>query len=321
MKTYLLPSKAAVLLFCIFAIHPLTAAGTKPPAKPEQPEMSWIQAIVLGLVEGLTEYLPVSSTGHLTLAGKIMGISDSNKNGIIDKKKKEAADAYAICIQFGAIISVLLLYRKKFAAMAAGLTGKNPAGLKLAINTIAAFMPAAIIGLLFEDYIKRYLFGMWPVAFAWFAGGVVVVLMAKRIAPGSEKGQGLDTLTLKGAFTIGLIQCIAMWPGVSRSLATILGGIGAGLSVGAAVEFSFVLGLVTLSAATLYDGLKYGDQIIATFGIVNPIIGLLVAGVSALAAIKWMVKYLAGHSLAVFGWYRIALAIIVAVITIITGIL
>lgn len=262
-----------------------------------------MQAAVLGLVEGLTEYLPVSSTGHLYITQRFMGLGGT-------EKEKTAADAYAICIQAGAIIAVLGLYFGRIRSMLAGVVGRDPVGRRLFINTIVAFLPAVIIGLIFEDIIKRYLFGLWPVVTAWLIGGLAILLVARKrrhIAP--QDGGTLETLTTKQALTVGFMQCIAMWPGVSRSLATIVGGAVAGLSVAAAVEFSFILGLVTLGAATIYEGMKEGPAIIANFGVINPLIGLAVAWIAAVVSVKWMVGYLNRRGLEIFGYYRVVLAI------------
>ncbi len=280
--------------------------------------MEWWHAVVLGLVEGLTEYLPVSSTGHLILTQRLLGI-ESN----------ESADAFAICIQFGAILAVLGLYFSRVRQMAEGALGRNPEGFKLGLNVVAAFFPAAIVGLLLEKPIKKFLFGgdawgLWPTIAAWLIGGIVILFVAARRdratktpnAPGSKAT--LLELTWKGAVIIGLIQCLAMWPGTSRSLVTILGGLAVGLNLAAAVEFSFLLGLLTLTAATAYDGLKHGGEMLAQFGPLPLILGLIAAWISAFFAVKWMVDYLNRHSLAVFGYYRIGLAIVVTAL-ILTG--
>lgn len=273
--------------------------------------MEWWQALILGIVEGLTEYLPVSSTGHLLLAQRLMGITSD-----------EVSDAFAICIQVGAILAVLGLYRNRVWQMTRGVVGQDPAGLKLAIRIVAAFLPAAIVGLLLEKPIKRFLFGgeefgLWPIVGAWFVGGVAilaVVLYRKSKAVVFKKPLGLDDLTIRSAVIIGFIQCLAMWPGVSRSLVTIVGGLLVGLGLPAAVEFSFLLGVLTLSAATAYDGLKHGQQMIETYGPIPLTIGLVAAWISAVVAVKWMVGYLQRRGLAIFGFYRIALAIVVAVL-------
>lgn len=272
--------------------------------------MEWWHAVILGLVEGLTEYLPVSSTGHLLLTQRLLGIGSS-----------ESADAFAICIQLGAILAVLGLYRQRVAQMTLGMLGRDAEGRQLAFNVIAAFLPAAIIGLLLEKPIKRYLFGgeefgLWPVVGAWFVGGVAILVVGaiarRKDAQGS--GRPLMQLTLLASVAIGFIQCLAMWPGVSRSLVTIVGGLLMGLSITAAVEFSFLLGLVTLTAATVYDGLKHGKEMLAAFGPLPLLLGLLAAWISATLAVKWMVGYLNRHGLAIFGYYRIVLAIVVAVL-------
>ncbi|TSA35405.1 MAG: undecaprenyl-diphosphate phosphatase [Verrucomicrobiaceae bacterium] len=270
--------------------------------------MDLFQALILGLVEGLTEYLPVSSTGHLLLAQRIMGIASS-----------DAADAFAICIQAGAILAVLGLYRKRVGQMAVGMLGRDPDGRRLALNILAAFIPAAVLGFILEKTIKKFLFGgnewgLWPVVAAWFVGGAAILAVSffkKRNA--DRKGLTLDALTVRMAVVVGVAQCLAMWPGVSRSLITIVGGLLVGLSLPAAVEFSFLLGALTLSAATAYDALKHGREMLEAFGPAPLAVGFLAAWVSAVLAVKWMVGYLNKHGMDIFGWYRVALAIVVAV--------
>jgi undecaprenyl-diphosphatase len=267
------------------------------------------QALILGLVEGLTEYLPVSSTGHLLLAQRLMGIESST-----------ASDAFAICIQAGAIVAVLGLYRARVAQMALGVLGRDNTGRQLLINLVSAFIPAAVLGLLLEKPIKKYLFGgdawgMWPIVAAWFVGGVAILavsLARKRRGASPSTGLDLDHLTIKMALIVGFAQCIAMWPGVSRSLITIVGGVLVGLSLPAAVELSFLLGVITLSAATAYDALKHGPEMLETYGIVPLLIGFGAAWLSAVLAVKWMVGYLKSHGMEIFGWYRVVLAIAVA---------
>lgn len=272
--------------------------------------MDIFQALVLGLVEGLTEYLPVSSTGHLLLAQRLMGIPSS-----------EAADAFAISIQAGAIVAVLGLYRARVAQMLAGLAGRNPVGRRLALNLVAAFVPAAVLGLLLEKPIKKYLFGgdewgLWPVVAAWFAGGIAILIvsrMRRRDGASPRSGLDLNDLTIRMAIIVGAAQCIAMWPGVSRSLITIVGGVLVGLSLPAAVELSFLLGVITLGAATAKDVLKHGAEMLATYGWGSLAAGFLAAWLSAVLAVKWMVGYLQKHGMEIFGWYRVALAIVVTV--------
>ena len=271
--------------------------------------MNNFQALILGLVEGLTEYLPISSTGHLLVAQRLLGIDSSN-----------SADAFAICIQAGAILAVLGLYRVRVWKMTLGMLGRDTDGRHLALSIILAFLPAAVIGLLLEKTIKKYLFGgdewgLWPVVAAWFFGGVAILAVTifrriRRVT--SRSGLDLEHITFRMALIVGFFQCIAMWPGVSRSLLTIVGGLMVGLSIPAAVEFSFLLGVVTLTAATAYDALKHGQEMLAHYGVVPLLVGFGAAWVSAVVAIKWMVGYLKSHGLGIFGWYRIAAALVVA---------
>lgn len=271
--------------------------------------MDLVQAFILGLVEGLTEYLPVSSTGHLLLAQRLMGIASS-----------DAANAFAICIQAGAILAVLGLYHRRVGDMALGMLGRSAGGRKLAWNILAAFIPAAGLGFVLEKTIKKYLFGnewgLWPVVAAWFVGGVAILAVSffRRGKQGrANPGLSLDDLTVRMAVIVGVAQCLAMWPGVSRSLITIVGGLLVGLSLPAAVEFSFLLGVLTLSAATAYDALKHGREMLEAFGPAPLAVGFLAAWISAMIAVKWMVGYLNKHGMDIFGWYRIGLAIVVAI--------
>lgn len=265
--------------------------------------MSWWQALILGIVEGITEYLPVSSTGHLLLTQRLLGMpADAVSN------------AFAICIQAGAIVAVLGLYAKRVRQMLLGVAGRDPDGRKLAVNLVVAFLPAAVIGFLFDDLIESYLFGLWPIVTAWFVGGLVI-LWRERYFP-SHKLTGrteLVELSWRGALLIGFLQCVAMWPGTSRSLMTILAGLLAGLSLPAAVEFSFLLGVLTLGAATAYKGLQHGSEMLSAFGPLPIFVGFLAAWLSATAAVRWMVGYLTRHGMNVFAFWRIGLAAAVTV--------
>jgi undecaprenyl-diphosphatase len=275
------------------------------------------QAVVLGVVEGLTEYLPVSSTGHLLLAERLMGIGASESASAEQRQlTKDAADAYTICIQAGAIIAILGLYFRRVKQMLLGMAGKDPEGRRMLVNVAAGFIPAAVIGLLFNKAIKAYLFGLWPVVIAWFVGGVAILGVSWRNRNSLRQTGGgllLDNMTWRMALLIGFAQCIAMWPGVSRSLVTIVAGILVGLSMSAAVEYSFLLGVVTLGAATAYDALKQGQIMLQTFDAFPIAVGLIFAFISAVVSVKWMVSYLNRHGLAVFGYYRVALALVTGV--------
>lgn len=281
---------------------------------------SW-QALLLGVIEGITEYLPVSSTGHLLVAQHLMGI------GTEGVEAKAAADTFAICIQGGAILAVLGLYRRRLAQMIRGLLGKDPEGLRLAAAIMVGFLPAAVIGLLLNDWIEQKLFGMWPIIFAWVVGGILILGTAWWAKRGPARGAGRDLLELswKMALVIGLLQCVAMWPGTSRSLMTIVGGLLVGLSVKAAVEYSFLLGVLTLTAATAkkavwpvsnvaeaYDTWFGGTRLMWDYyGPLPLAAGIVAATISAALAVKWLVSYLQSHGLSLFGWYRIAIGAVV----------
>ena len=265
--------------------------------------MTILQSIILGLVEGLTEYLPVSSTGHLIITQYLLGL-----------KKSEALDAYSVCIQVGAILAVLNLYFFRVGQMWQGICGKNPAGLRLIRNLLLGFLPAMIIGLILAKPIKAFLFNAETVVVTWALGGIAILLFVRhqrRSGKGDEHtGTELEDMSCKAALTVGFMQCIAMCPGTSRSLMTMLGGLIAGLSMAAAVEFSFLLGLVTLGAATVYDFTKFGADMVQEIGWGPMLVGTLVSWLSAIIAVKWMVNYLKKHGLSIFGWYRIAAAIV-----------
>lgn len=294
-----------VLLIITLGCSSLVLAQSESSA-PQPVKMSLLQAMVLGIVEGVTEYLPVSSTGHLLLTNRLLGMDAS-------ATEKEASDAYSICIQFGAILAVLWLYFGRIKTMVLGVCGRNEKGFKLTVNAVVGFLPAALIGFLFEKKIKALLFGMWPIAFSWLVGGILILIVSGWMRKDSHSRFGLEELTWKSALVIGLIQCFAMWPGTSRSLVTILGGVLMGLSLPAAVEFSFILGLITLSAATVYESLKLGGVIVQMYGVTMPLVGMLFAFISAVIAVKWMVGYLNRHPMTVFGWYRIGLSVLVGV--------
>ncbi|AKF05978.1 undecaprenyl-diphosphate phosphatase [Sandaracinus amylolyticus] len=260
------------------------------------------QALLLGIVEGLTEYLPVSSTGHLLVTQRILGIPES-----------DASNAYAIAIQAGAIVAVLALYRKRVGQMALGAIGRDPIGAKLAMCVIVAFLPAAIVGFALDDLIESVLFGPWPIVVAWVVGGVVILWFARTKR--SQEGRSLEELGWRAALAIGAVQCIAMWPGVSRSLATILGGVAVGLSLSAAVEFSFLLGLVTLGAATAYKSLQHGATMLEAYGPLPVAIGFVAAWIAAVVSVRFMVGWLNERGLGIFAWWRFgAAAIVVAMI-------
>lgn len=261
--------------------------------------------MILGVVEGLTEYLPVSSTGHLILTAWLLGLNP----GEADPELQRAVNAFNIVIQAGAIAAVLGLYRSRVIQMLRGLAGKDEAGLKLAIALIVAFIPAAVLGPVLSDRIKDHLFAPWPVIGALFVGAWLMLVVAwnQKLLDRNAKRE-VEDVGWKIALLIGLGQCVAMWPGTSRSMMTIVAALLLGLRAKAAAEFSFLLGLVTLGAATVYDGVKDGDAILTHIGWSNLVVGFVAATVSAALAVHWFVGFLTRRGLAPFGWYRLALA-------------
>jgi len=269
--------------------------------------LSAFDAIVLGIVEGITEYLPVSSTGHLLVTARILDLPTSGAAG-------DAVKSYEIAIQFGAILAVLVLFRHRVWTMVEGLVGKSADGRRLLIAVAIAFVPAAVVGVVSEKAVKDVLFGTWPVVVAWVVGGVAVIVLSRMGKLGPKGGRSLTQITTRDALIIGSAQVLALWPGTSRSLVTIVAALLIGVSMEAAIEFSFLLGFVTLTAATLYETAKNGKLMLDTFGLGTPLLGLVVAFVFAALAIKWMVSYLSRHDLAIFGWYRIAVSVLVIVL-------
>lgn len=317
----------------LLLLSPLQAQGetqfNDAPAK-----LSHLDAVVLGLVEGITEYLPISSTGHLILTNRLLGLDgetpvfDNEGAPIMTEDGRtgelraytlgDAAYAYVIVIQAGAIAAVVLLYWRTILNIALGCIGRSASGRRLALNLITAFLPAAVIGLLLDDWIESNLGdNVYAVAGALFLGAFVMLGVEHwrkhgrkgKIDP--DEGPELHELSLKQSLMIGFIQCLAMWPGTSRSMATIVGGYLAGLSPKHAAEFSFLLGLITLTAASGYKFVSNGEQMLAALDLGPVLLGCLVAFISAALAVKWLVAYLSKHGLALFAWYRIALAIAV----------
>jgi len=287
--------------------------------------MEIYQAVILGIIEGITEYLPVSSTGHLIIAQAILGLNTPDL--------KSATDAYAVIIQGGAILAVLGLYWKSVRNMILGLHGKHKQGLKLLINIIIAFLPAAILGPLLDDLIEEYLFFPIPVLAALALGGIWMIALdnfqkrkQKNLTDDNytswlTRGKTINDITPLNALSIGLFQCVAMWPGTSRSMMTIAGGTMLGLRPKDAAEFSFLLGLPTLGGACvfkiakdLYKSHEAGTpNMFETFSTASIIIGIVVATIAAALAVKWLVNFLNKHGLAAFGYYRLILTIIFAI--------
>jgi undecaprenyl-diphosphatase len=267
------------------------------------------KAAVLGLVEGLTEYLPVSSTGHLILAGWLLGLHGA--------ATKEAVDAFDIVVQGGAILAVLGLYGGRVRSMLRGMAGRDDEGRRLLLHLLVAFVPAAVTGLLLDDLVDAFLFRPAPVLAALGLGGVAMIAL-ERFGVTSRGTRRIEDLRWTDALGIGLFQCLALWPGTSRSMATIVGGAVLGLERRQAAEFSFLLGLPTLGAATAYALVKnlhhaHRDgtpDLFTLLGVVPVALGMVVAAASAAVAVRWLVGFLGRRGLAPFGWYRVGLAVV-----------
>ena len=256
-----------------------------------------IHAIILGLVEGLTEFLPVSSTGHLILVGQLLGFND-------DKGK-----VFEIAIQFAAILAVVWEYRARLAHTLTSITSE-PVSQWLAVNLMVAFMPAAVLGFLFLKQIKHYLFNPFVVASAFIIGGFLILWAERR--QHVVHAESIDDMTWRDALKVGFAQALAMIPGTSRSGATIIGGLFFGLSRRAATEFSFFLAIPTMFAATLYDVYKNRD-LFSLDDITLFAIGGTVSFISAFIAVRGLIRFISRHDFTVFAWYRIAFGIIVLV--------
>jgi len=253
-----------------------------------------LKAILLGILEGMTEFLPVSSTGHLIIAGDLLGFTG------------DSAKTFEIFIQLGSILGVVWLYRHKVTGIARTLD--QPASQRFVLNLFIAFLPAAVVGLLFHGAIKVYLFNPVSVAGALIVGGVLILLIERRAR--SPRIHSVDDIRPLDALKVGIAQCCALFPGVSRSGATIMGGLLSGLSRTAATEFSFFLAIPTMFAATLYDlyksrGLLVADDV--------PIFaaGFIAAFLTALVVVRLFLAYVARHDFSAFAYYRIGFGLVV----------
>jgi undecaprenyl-diphosphatase len=260
-----------------------------------------LQAIIMGLVEGFTEFLPISSTGHLILAGSLIGFTG------------ETAKVFDIAIQAGAMLAVIWEYRVRIGSVIMGL-GHDPKAQRLVLNLIVAFLPAALLGLLFSGMIKDVLFRPVPVAVAFIVGGIVIWLVERngKVREANVRIQTVDDMRVSDAFKVGLAQAFSLIPGTSRSGATIIGGMLLGLSRKAATEFSFFLAIPTLLAATVYSVVKE-RELLTLSDLPHFAIGGLAAFVSAFLCVRWLLRYISSHDFTIFAWYRIVFGIVILV--------
>ncbi|HEX2099398.1 MAG TPA: undecaprenyl-diphosphate phosphatase, partial [Candidatus Synoicihabitans sp.] len=272
---------------------------------------------------------PISSTGHLIIANRALGLdrdeplrdangellwasepTEANPAGV-PLTLKTAADTYIVVIQIGAIAAVVFVFWSQLAGILRGLMGKNAAGLRLLRNITLAFLPVVIVGLALSDWIDEHLFSIETVVAALISGAVLMFgaeRWRQAVAGPTQSRKEPSELSAREASLIGLMQCLALWPGMSRSMVTMVGGYFAGLSPARAAEFSFLVGLPVLGGAAAYKGLKTGSAMLTVFGWPQMIVGALVAAVSAGLAVRFLVAYLSRYGLGVFAIYRVVLA-------------
>jgi len=256
---------------------------------------SLLHAIILGIVEGLTEFLPVSSTGHLILTGQLLGFND------------EKGKVFEIAIQFAAILAVVWEYRVRLWQTLLGITS-DPPSQRLAVNLTVSFLPAAVLGFLFLKQIKTYLFNPVVVASAFIVGGLLIIWAERR--QHVIRAESIDDMTWRDALKVGFAQALSMIPGTSRSGATIIGGLFFGLSRRAATEFSFFLAIPTMFAATSYDVYKHRD-LFSVDDLDLFAVGGIVSFFSAFLAVRGLLRFISRHDFSVFAWYRIAFGLLV----------
>ncbi|MET0379123.1 MAG: undecaprenyl-diphosphate phosphatase [Spongiibacteraceae bacterium] len=258
-----------------------------------------IKAVIMGVVEGLTEFLPISSTGHLILAGALLDFNDAK------------AKLFDIVIQCGAILAVVWEYRRRIGSVVVGLRS-DPKSQRFVVNVFIGFLPLAILGLLFQKQIKEVLFAPVPVAIAFIVGGLIILLIEWRHREGHFKPRiaEVDDLRWKDALKLGFAQALALIPGTSRSGSTIIGGLYMGLSRKAATEFSFFLAIPTLFSASAYELYK-NRALLSVDDIPMFVVGLIAAFVSAFLCVRWLLRYVSQHDFTIFAWYRIAFGVLV----------
>ncbi|MBI5688454.1 MAG: undecaprenyl-diphosphate phosphatase [Verrucomicrobia bacterium] len=319
------------LLLATWITGAAMAAPAKDAASAPAAELRTSHAIILGVIEGVTEFLPVSSTGHLIIASRVLGLDspeplfsrdgeplwfrspDSRQGGEL-LTVKLAFDTLVVVIQFGASAAVAILYWPQLLSIFLGVLGRDPAGRRLFINLMIAFVPAAGLGFLARDWIDENLLSVETVIVAQVLGALLMFYAeywyGKHLLAGTRVER--TELSVLGACGVGIMQCAALVPGTSRSMMTIVGGYFGGLDPRRAAEFSFLLGFVTLTAASLYMSYRGGAAMIQVFGWPQVLLGGVVAALVAAVCVRFLVHWLMRHGLAVFAWYRLATAAVLA---------
>ena len=304
------------LVLPLLAALPVFAAGEERSPAEVRADFTYGRAVVTGVVEGVTEYLPVSSTGHMILSDGLICNVNKDPNvtvqGVVDRKGRavsldRVADDYLVIIQLGAILAVVVAFFGRLRGLLLGVVRGERASLRLAFAMLVAFLPAGLLGFLFKDAITAHLFSVEVVAVALVVGGLAILIAEKFLPARAAEGDEVAALGWRSALTVGLCQCFALIPGTCRSLATILGGRVAGLSHAAATEFSFLVGLLTLSAASVYKAWSLGPALPQVYPAGPALVGLLIAAVTAFLSVRWLVGFVSRRGLGVFAWYRIAL--------------
>ncbi|MDR0755978.1 MAG: undecaprenyl-diphosphate phosphatase [Puniceicoccales bacterium] len=266
-------------------------------------------ACALGFTQGITEFLPVSSTGHMILVNELFLKSSTDYLGKVLNNTQIALNHYMVCIQLGTLWVLLLFYRREIKKMLAGLMGKNNEGLRLAFHLAIAFVPVGLLGFMGGDWIQTHLYNRSCVLAAVFVGGIFIFFV-ENYRKRQQVRWTLDNMPTRVALGIGLFQLIALWPGFSRSLATIVGGVMLGMSLVQSIHFSFLLGLLTSTVATGYKLLKSGSEMLQQLDVASMLMGTLVAFVVGMVTIHAFFGYLKKNGLRIFGYYRLGLAVI-----------
>ena len=278
------------------------------------------ESISLGLVQGITEYLPVSSTGHLILFDNLFQKAEAKKVTNTCERfydKDEVKNSYFTIIQSGSILAVLFLYPRRFKNMIYGVFGKDKNGAKLVENLVISFLPVAVVGLLVNRLVQKFFYNKISIAAALAIGAIIMLISEKNLLKNAKYQHGdIDHMDLKKSLIVGMWQCLSLFPGMSRSMTTIVGGYKCGLSRKSSAEYSFLLGFITLSAATIFKIATDFSILFANLRLRTIVIGVLIAFLSSLVSIKLFISYLSRHGMKVFAIYRLLLSCIILYTTV-----